>query len=423
MSDQSPLNILILTPSLPYPPNWGFGIRVYQCVRHLARRHRVHLVTYAWPGPIEGVAEDEAEKIASLKALGVCVHTVPIPEAVLDKRRAQKRSMLSLASFQSSSLYTFRMQALIDRLMAEQSFDIVQIESSQLGGYRFRSGPQIVLDEHNIEYELLGRMVRSERQPVRRLYNALEYVKFRREERRCWQRVDACLFTSERECELVRRRLPHQAIAVAPNGVDIDDFRPQEVAIDPDSLVFTGLISYRPNTDAILYFAREVLPRILEVRPQAVFTVVGLGDAEEVYRLAGSHIVVTGSVPDVRPYVARAAAFVVPLRMGSGTRLKVLEGLAMGKPMVSTSLGCEGISVRDGEHLKIADNPAVFAQATLQLMEDASLAAQLGRAGRTLIEREYSWESVVAGIEEFYRRRLLCRTGAPMPQRSVLDRA
>ena len=409
MIDQSrPLRILLVTPSVPYPPNWGFGIRVYQFLRELSRSHRVSLVCYAQPG--------EEDKVAALQKICHSVHTVPNPlHNTADKRAAQLASLFSPRSFQSGSLRTRTMQDLLTSLLNAEPFDIVQIESSQLGSYHFGAQPVFIVDEHNLEYELLQRMIHTERSPLRKLYNFSEYVKFKREEQRCWQRADACILTSEREKAILSTHLPGKRAHVAPNGVDIEFFQPSPTPPNPDNLVFTGLISYRPNTDAVIFFVKEVLPLIVKQRPQTVFSIVGMGAPDEVTRLAGPNVIVTGKVDDVRPYIKNASVFVVPLRMGSGTRLKVLEGLAMGKPMVSTRLGCEGIGVHDGEHLLMADAPADFASATLQLMEDRETASWLGAAGRVLVEQEYSWASIVQTMEGFHRQMLDAKRQRAVP--------
>jgi sugar transferase (PEP-CTERM/EpsH1 system associated) len=406
-----PLRILLVTPSIPYPPNWGFGIRVYQFLHQLSRSHRVSLVCYAQP--------DEEDKVAALQKICYSVHTVPAPlSGTADKRAAQLASLFSPRSFQTGSLRTRSMQNLLTSLLNAEPFDLVQIESSQLGSYNFGTQPVFIVDEHNLEYELLQRMIHTERSPLRKLYNFSEYIKFRREEQRCWQRADACILTSEREQTILKNHLPGKLTHVAPNGVDIEFFQPSPSLPNPDSLVFTGLISYRPNTDAVIFFVKEVLPLIVQKRPRTVFYIVGMGAPDEVTRLAGPNVVVTGKVDDVRPYIQDASVFVVPLRMGSGTRLKVLEGLAMGKAMVSTRLGCEGIHVRDGEHLLMADDPALFARATLNLMEDRKTALRLGEAGRALVEQEYSWASIVQAMNDFHWQALDAkrqRAGLPEP--------
>ena len=392
------LRILVVSPGLPYPPIWGFGIRVSQFLRLLARNHQVTLLTYEEP--------DEREKVTAVAALGVNVHTVPRPKASdRSKRMAQLRSIFSTRSYQLRSLYTRAMQAKIAELSAGGSFDIVQIESSQLAGFDFGRAT-MVLDEHNIEYELLHRMYHAERSSVRRFYNWLEYAKFRREEISSWRRVSGCVMTSAREQEIVKGLAPGTETIVGANAVDADYFHPSNSRIDDRALVMTGLMRYRPNIDGAMYFVQEIFPRILSSRPDMVFYIVGAGATEELKRLAGPNVVVTDTVPDVRPYVHDAAVFVVPLRIGGGTRLKVLEGLSMEKAVVSTSMGCEGIDAVHGEHLLVADTPQAFADAVLRLAADKALAGRLGRQGRVLVEQSYKWESVVSRLEVFYGRLL-----------------
>ena len=261
----------------------------------------------------------------------------------------------------------------------------------------------VLLDEHNLEYELLYRLYKGERAPGRRLYNWAEYVKFRREEQACWRKAAACLLTSGREEDILRALLPGKPAAVAPNGVDIEFYQPTpQTPPVPDSLIFTGLMTYRPNIDGALYFVEEILPLIHQVRPQVTLAIVGAGAGKEIAHLAGPQVTITGAVPDMRAYFPQAAAAIVPLRMGSGTRLKVLEGLAMGKPLVSTSVGCEGIHVRSEEHLLIADDPPAFADAVVRVLSDAALADTLSRQGRALVVREYGWASIAANLEAFY---------------------
>ena len=379
---------------------------MYQLVRELSRRHQVTLLTY---GRENETPEVEAENIAALRAVGAEVHVVPPPRPLGGKRGAQALSLLSPRSYQTASLRSPAMQDAVTRLLAGSAFDLIQVESSQMAAFDFGSRVPLVLDEHNLEYELLYRLYQGERAPGRRLYNWAEYVKFRREEQACWRRADACLLTSGREREILHGLLPDKPAVVVPNGVDIEFYRPSSAPVEPDSLVFTGLMSYRPNIDGVVYFVEEVLPHIHQVRPNVTLTIVGAGAGAEVERLAGPRVVVTGTVPDTREYFARAAVAVVPLRMGSGTRLKVLEGLAMGKPMVSTSVGCEGIHVRSGEHLLIADEAQALADAALRVLSDAELAASLARQGRALVEREYGWTAITAQLEVFYQKVLAGR--------------
>jgi sugar transferase (PEP-CTERM/EpsH1 system associated) len=388
------MRILIVSPMLPYPPTWGFVTRVYQFVRLLAERHSVTLVTFA-------NADDHAH-VAALRALGVEVHAIMRLTAIGTKRLAQFSSLFSAVSYQWRSHHSDEMQRTIDRVQQPAAFDVIQIESSQLGCFAFDPRAALVVDEHNIEYELLYRTFQTERSLVRRGYNWVEFRKFRREEIGTWHRATGTVTTSAREAEIIRNLAPGKPVRVVPNAVDVGYFAPSTAPIDANAIVMTGLMKYRPNVDAAVYFVREVLPELVAVRPNLVFYIVGGDPPADVQQLAGPNVVVTGTVSDVRPYVYKAAVFVVPLRMGGGTRLKVLEGLSMKKPMVSTSLGCEGIDVKDGKHLLIADYPAAFANAVLRLLDDRALADALTTAGRELVDRFYRWDQAVDSLHTFY---------------------
>ena len=394
------MKILMLSPWLPFPTNWGFAKRVFHLLEALARRHDVTLLSYS-----DG---DDAESVRVLEQL-CTVRTVPAPAFPLGKRLAQLRSLASPTSFQRLTVGTPQMQQALDDLASGPPFDIIHVATSQLAGFRFDPRSVLVLDEHNIEYELYYRTYQLERSPLRRFFSWLEYAKFKREEIATWRAASGCAMTSRREAELVQRAVPGAPVAVVPNAVDTDFFAPGSGPVDPEAIVLTGLMKYRPNVDGAMFFVREILPRILRVRPTATFYVVGGEPAPEVLRLAGPNVVVTGGVDDVRPYVHKAAVFVVPLRVGSGTRLKVLEGLSMGKAMVSTALGCEGIDVTDGEHLLVADQAAPFAEAVLAVMHDPAMAQGLAERGRALMLERYRWVAAGEALEAFYARLMAMR--------------
>jgi sugar transferase (PEP-CTERM/EpsH1 system associated) len=394
--------ILMLMSALPYPPTWGSGIRNYQLARHLGLRHDVTLVTYATP-------RDDA---AALEVLGrQCARILIEPSISTEGRRGKRGrqlfSLFSPRSYHSTWLHSKQLQQTLDRTLEQDRFDLIQIESSMMGRFDVSRGDTVVLlDEHNIEYEALYRSFLTERSPLRKAYYLSEYTKCRREEIASWRGADGCSLTSAREQDLLLRVIPDKATAVVPNAVDLDYFQPVSTVPAPDEIVFTGLMSYRPNVDAVTYFARSVLPAIQRVRPNAHFTVVGADPPHEVTRLIGPAISVTGKVADVRGYVARAALIVVPIRMGGGTRLKVAEGLAMGKPIVSTSLGAEGIGVTNGEHLLIADEAESFAEKAVSVLLDGQIASALGVKARTFAESYLSWSAAAAKLEDFHDRLL-----------------
>jgi polysaccharide biosynthesis protein PslH len=390
------LKILIVSAQFPFPARSGFARRVYQLARELASRHDVTLLSYARPDEREGVARLREEL------------PVEIVErdrtSVGAKRTSQLLTMASRRPFCGRAVYSEDMQRAIDELCSRRAFDVAQLESSLLCAFAFPPDTSLVLDEHNIEYEVFERMREGERSVARRSFNRLESARFRRFEQRWWARVDGCVVTSDRDERIVRAHAPDTAAAVVPNGVDLEYFRPGAAEVEPHTLVFNGVLDYRPNLDAAYHLVEEIWPLVVRRCPDARLTIVGRGYAADLRRLRRPGVVVTGEVPDVRPYLERAAAVAIPIRMGGGTRLKVVEGLAMGKAMVSTSLGCEGIAVHDGEHLLIADGAEPFASKVIQLFHDQPLRDALARAGRALAEKRYSWELAGERLDALYRR-------------------
>ncbi len=388
--------LLLVSPSLPYPRHWGFAVRVYEMIRHLSATHRVTLLAYGGP---------EARAAAAPLAL-MCedIRLVPEPSRPGRKRLRQAASILGRASYQLLAHHSALMQSEIDRLLATGAFDVVQVESSQMACFEFATPATLVLDEHNLEYELLDRMARAERSRLRRAYNRLEAAKFKAEELSAWKRFDLCVVTSDRERAILQAHLPGKLVLVVPNGVDLEHFQPGAVEEDldgvADELVFTGALNYRPNADAVRFFVREVLPLVVQVRAQVHCTIVGDATPADVAELDGPHVTVAGRVADVRPLLRRAAVVIVPIRMGSGTRLKVLEALGMGRPMVTTSAGCEGIRLEPGRHALVADTAETFAAAVVRLLEDRALAAGLGRNGRLLATQRYGWANTLGPLPD-----------------------
>lgn len=385
-----PLRVLMVTSGLPHPPISGAAIRIHQFARHLAARHHLTLLSY---GGIE-----HNDSVNALRACGMDVVLVAAPSRSF-KRATQLISLLTSRSHLGGMFHTRALQVVLDSMLAGREYDAVIVEGSLLMRHRFPSGTPLVLDEHNLEFEALERTARMESSPLRKFFNSAEAVKFKSEEMAAWLRADLCLFTSKREADLTRTLRPETAALAVPNGVDLEYFRPSAAQTEPGSIVFTGTLAYRPNVDAVNHLVREILPRVHRLRPDAVLTVVGGGVPRSIKRLAGPRVVVTGRVPDVRPFVQRAAVMVAPLRIGSGTRLKVLEALASGKAMVSTTLGCEGIEVNGGEHLSIADDPQGFADDVVRLLNDPAAAAAMGARGRALVERLYGWPALAADME------------------------
>jgi polysaccharide biosynthesis protein PslH len=376
---------------------------VYHLARQLAAQHKVTVLSYA--------LSHERERAATLTG-DVSVRVVEYDQGSLTAKRAsQALSIASLRPYACRQVHSERMQQAISELCGREAFDIIQLESSHLCGFSFPQTAVLVIDEHNVEYEVFQRVSRGERSVPRRVFNWVEYRRFRRFEQRWWKQVNACIVTSDREATIVRAHAPMTPVAVVPNGVDLAYFRPDPGEVEPRTVVFNGILTYRPNLDAAQHLVREIWPLVRRQCPDARLTIVGQTTGVDLRRMQRPGVEFVGEIPDIRPSLHRAAVVVVPVRTGGGTRLKVVESLAMGKATVCTSLGCEGLAVRDGEHLLIVDDAQFFAARVLELFDDPERRAALGEAGRRLVEREYSWVLGAERLEALYDR--IVATGPP----------
>jgi len=398
------MKILFVAPFLPSPPRFGGQRRIDGLARYLASRHELTVLAFNRP--------DEWMETSVETTSSYCQAVVAVPERDYDeatKRRLQLQSTASAHSFEH--LVKARrpdFQRELDRLLAGEAWDVVQFEFMQMAAFGFDNArptrPLFVLDEHNIEYDILRRTAQAGTDIARKLYSAVNWRKLRREEHSSWHRFDGVVLTSERDQEFVRREAPGVPTAVAANGVDIDLFAPSNGAEEPDTILFFGAINYFPNHDGVVYFIDEILPIIRAARPKVRFQVLGPGANSEVLTRACGSVEILGMVDDVGPFIDRAAAVVVPLRLGGGTRLKVVEAMAKAKPIVSTRLGAEGIDVVDGRHLLLADEPSEFAAAVERVLSDRRLADQLGAGARRLAEERYTWQAIGRRLEDFYEQ-------------------
>lgn len=398
------MKLLFLSPYLPYPPQSGAPRRVHGMLTELARRHDVSLLAFTAPG------EDVETSVHVLKQH--CTEVVTVENDRVDralaldlkrKRKIQFGSLLHLQSYERLIYYHPAFQRALDELADRHDFDVITTESVLIGGYRLPPNSRHVLDEHNVEYDILRRTTAAERASPRKLYNWANYLKLRREERSAWQHFDGVTLTSERDAQIVRQEAPGTPTAVIPNGVDTEFFRPSSTPVDPGTILFFGAINYYPNTEGLLFFLDDVFPLVKGQHPGARLWIVGQQPPDAIVERASEDIVVTGLVDDVRTYIERAAAVIVPLRIGGGTRLKIVEAMAMGKPIVSTHLGAEGLEVNNGQDILLADAPEDFAEQVARVLSDAALAQRLGEAARHSAESRYTWKAGVDRLEHFYQ--------------------
>jgi sugar transferase (PEP-CTERM/EpsH1 system associated) len=403
------MNLLFLTPQLPYPPEHGGALRAYNLIRALAQHHHITLLSFVR-------SPADLEQAGPLRDYCQRIEVVPAPT-----RSPWRRALSAFLSPEPDlalRLVSAEFQARLDALLREKHFDVIQIEEIMLARYGLALNvvprPRLVFDTYNAEYVLQQRAfetdVRDPRRWVGALYSFIQWRKLRAYEAHVCHYFDCTVVVSEADAAALRALDPALPLAVVPNGVDMAlyaDYVPgaDDPALPPNSLVFTGKMDFRPNVDAVLWFVESVLPLVKQQVPNVRFYVVGQSPLPRVQALAANPaVVVTGRVPDVRPYIAGAAVYVVPLRIGGGSRLKILEALAMGRAVVSTSLGSEGYPLTAGRDLLIADEPGEFAQAVIELLHDPARRAELGRAGQRFAAERYDWGIVVPLLEGMYRR-------------------
>jgi sugar transferase (PEP-CTERM/EpsH1 system associated) len=410
----SKLKVLFLTPQVPYPPQQGAALRNWGFISGLATRHEVAALSFLAPGQPLPAFSGQAPQPDDPLRTACRIETVPFPVRTLRDRlydiltTRQPDMALRLVS----EVYSRR---LVDWL-ADECFDVLQIGGIEMAPYldiakSARSQPRLVFDNLNCEYLLQKRAFLTDlRAPLRwpgAAYSFVQWQRLRRYEAQVCRAADQVLAVSDVDAAMLQELVPGLDVTVVPNGVDTLTYRPEFAGLEPrmpeEALVFTGTMDFRPNVDAVLWFARQVLPRVRAERPGVHFFVVGQRPHRRLDSLQSDPaITLTGWVKDPRPYIAQAAVYVAPLRIGGGTRLKLLEAMAMGKPVVATSLGAEGYPVTDGRELLLADTPEDFATTVLALLRASEWRAELGQAGRRFVEQWYDWQAIVPRLEAVY---------------------
>jgi glycosyltransferase involved in cell wall biosynthesis len=388
---------------------FGAQRRMQGLMAALAARHDITAVSLIPPGLDAAVAR---------RAMGeYCREVVLVPARAWHgtyKRLLQLRSLFSSGSYERRFFDVPGLRRMLDSLLSRRAFDIVNVEQPFLAHERLarappgRPLPRLVLDEHNIEFDLVRQQVQNEAGLARRIHNARNWPKVMREELGLWRRFDGVTFCSEADEERARALVPSVRSAVIPNSVDVDYFKPspQDPPSDGSTVLFFGAINYYPNVDGLLYLLHEVWPLLAKSHPRARLKIVGQHPTPEILAFRGPRVEVSGQVEDVRPHLSSAAVSIAPLRIGGGTRFKILEAMAMARPVVSTPLGAEGIKFESGRHLLLADDAAAFARAVGRILDDAQLANHLASEGRALVEARYSWAVAADRLDLFFRELL-----------------
>lgn len=389
------MKILYLLPYNPVPPTFGGAIRIYHILNSLAQTHDVTVAGF-------GDQEDRKSITEEFPGLRNKIHLVDRPNGRFHIAKSYIHSLISGHSHWYCQLQSEELQSLINELVEENDFDIIHSEFPVLAGYDFNTNAVRILDSHNVEYDNFQRMAEGRINLFRKLYYWLESRKFYREEIKTVSRQDAVLVPSRRDAVLYDADVPHVPKYIIPNGVDLDYFERGNVSPEPYSMVFVGMMKYLPNEDAMNFFLDEIFPRIREKIPKAKIYIVGSNPDSSLKSRQNKNIEVTGFVDDVRPYIDRSSVYVVPLRMGGGTRLKILEAMAMQKPVVTTNIGCEGLGLENKNTALIADDPDEFADSVVELLRNRELASRLRIKANKLVRKKFSWDTVGSRLQEVY---------------------
>ena len=379
------MKILFLTAEPPWPLNQGDKLRNYHLLKALAAEHEVTLVTFCLPG------EESGSWREALSPLCRAVYAVPL------NRHRMLLNVLRLPYLPvtMAARASARMARLLRRLTREQEFDVAYACQLKTAGCLGHCATRLrVADLTDAVSLYRRRMLRFARSWPAKAFGAIEARRLAFWEKQVAQSADLTLVVSPVDAAVIQETAPGARIAVLPNGVDLAHFRPLP---DPGRpvLIFWGHLRYPPNADGIVWFCREIFPRVREDVPEAELLITGKEPPPEVAALAAlPGVTLTGYVPDLRPYLAQAAVVIVPLRFGAGTRLKILEAFAAGRPVVSTPLGCEGLEVQPGVHLEVAKDAEALAKATVDLLLDAPRRVHIAANARVLVEKKYSWEAI-----------------------------
>lgn len=400
------MKVLFLSQIVPYPPHGGVLQRGYNLIRELGRHAQVHLLAFVHPDvlPTPVAVEDSRQRLlefcATVEYFALWPKRSPAHRAAALATSLGTSDPFSVIAHRSRSF-----QRRVDEWLEDASLDVVHADTIALAPF-VRRGLRLptVLTHHNIESSLMRRRGEVEPRRLAGRFLLREARKLQAYETAVSPRFDVNVLVSSHDEAALLAMAPGLRTAVVPNGVDLDYFSPDGTAQTP-SLIYTGGMNMFANRDAVLHFVQEIWPRIVQERPDTRFVAVGQDPPRELLAAADqdSRIQVTGFVDDIRPYVRQAAVYVVPLRVGGGTRLKVLDAMASAKAMVSTSIGCEGLDVVDGRHLVVAETAATFARATLDLLGAPERRHALGQAARAFVTERYSWTTVGDRLLDAYR--------------------
>jgi glycosyltransferase involved in cell wall biosynthesis len=392
------LKVLVLDEEIPFPLNSGKRIRTWNLLRHLAEKHSITFICYGNP---------DNPGFAAMERLGIRVVTVAnlTPANSNSFYLGALANLLSVWPYSVARHHTERFRDAVRQLIASERYDLVHCEWTPYASYAGAAGkvPTLIM-AHNVEATVWRRRAEHASSMAERLYMKLQATKMAHFEKRSFAQAMRVITVTEEE-QQTANAWGARATSLVSNGVDTEYLRPMAGATEPNSLLFLGSLDWQPNRDALQYLLRQILPRIQAANPEARLRIVGRQPATKLReQVEGMHGVDwVGEVPDIRPWFAQAAVVLVPLRIGGGSRIKILEALSMTKAVVTTRIGAEGLDVVSGEHCLIADTPAEFTECVAHLLHHPERADKLGRNGRDLVVRQYDWSRLAQNLEHAWQ--------------------
>ncbi len=397
------MNVVVVDEELPYPPNSGKRLRTLNLVTRLARRHRITYLAHRNQDPIEAI---EAETYLRNHGIEVIVvDPLDLPKSGLKFHGRLAANLCSPLPYSVQSHKSAALQRAVRRLSETGNVDLWHVEWTPYAENirKIVRKPWVVM-AHNIESQIWQRYHETESNPVKRSFIAHQLKKFRRFERAVFTQASRTIVVSESDADLALRWFSIKRPEVVSNGVDIEYFRPTRVEHNSDTVLFLGSLDWRPNQDAVRWLLDDIFPQLVSQRPGILLSIVGrnpprwLSDA--VHRRPG--VKLHADVPDVRPYLAATSAMVVPLRIGGGTRLKILEAAAAGVPVVSTAVGAEGLSMLPGDHYLQADSTGTLAAALVRILQNPNSSYQMACSARHHAEMHYAWPAIADNLERIW---------------------
>ena len=380
--------ILFVTTRIPYPPWEGHQIRTYNLLKRVCEKHEVKLVSF--------VRSDEDPAHADhLRTICKSVDLIKIPadQSKLKLLTTILAGVVTKTPFVVRKYSAPEMEQKLRQVIAQDSPDLIHFDMLPLAQYIPLCGDTpTVLNDHNVESLLVERRAEATSSIPEKVFFSNQAPKLEQFESYASKNATEILVCSQDDADILSKMADGKQMHIIANGVDIEQFVPSaDVQVDPNKIIFVGGMGWFPNKDGMNFFIKEVMPLISEVIPASSLTVVGKSDGLEIPDQLKDKVSATGFVDDFRPLVHEAGVYILPLRVGSGTRLKLLEAMAMGKAIVSTRIGAEGVVLEDGENILMADSPQDIAAAVIKLMNDEQLRDRLGKAAHEQAEKLYDW--------------------------------